>query len=294
MSTDIVLDNSALSLLSCRRKFQLTVIEGLHTPASTLAAFGDAFHKAVELIDKGMPADEAYHESVARAETPFDKLKLLTVLTCYKATQKPVDAITINGKKAIEYKFKWHYGTYVTDTGKRINVHLAGTIDRIYLDGDILVFLDFKTAADYSPDKQKAKVDDYAMAFQLPWYVYNMWKSGLLPTEYLKKLENHLYRTEIIFAFHTPSPPMFRRLTHGPFNDHFIHHEVPLIINNKIADAIKISQLGNAKAPHDGMCVYKACTYCPYRPGCLSMGSEKEEEFVSRFERKPYNPLMFR
>lgn len=290
---DIILDNSALSLLSCKRKFQLTVLEGRKPPGNQFSDFGNAFHKAVELIDQGLDASAAYHEATKDVGR-IDKLQLLTLLTCFKATQKLPPAITIQDKPAIEFKFKWFYGSYVTEQGKKVDIWLCGTIDRIYLDGETLVFLDFKTAADYSDSSQKSKQEEYVLAFQLPWYVWNMLKSGLLPQEYIDKINNHQYRIEILLAFYTPSPPVFKKVTHGPFNDHFLHHEIPLIINNKIKDAINITQLGNQVAPHDGMTVYKACTYCAFRAGCLHMGSEKEIEFVSRFDKVTYDPLTFR
>lgn len=290
---NITLDNSALSLLSCRRRFQLTVIHGLISQPSIYAQMGDAFHKVLECLDAGKSVDVALKEALDR-NPQVEKLPLVSLVTAFKATQKLPSPIEIAGKLAIEFKFRWLYGSYLTDAGKKINVYLAGTIDRIFLDKKILVFLDYKTAADYSIDKQKAKMDDYELAFQLPWYVYNMLQSGLLPEKYVDMIKNNQYRTEVLFAFYSPSPPIFRTLKHEPFNVDFLYREIPTIINNKISDAIKITQLSNNPAPHDGMCVYKACSYCPYRVACLHMGSDKEEELLSRFQRKEYNPLTFR
>lgn len=292
---DIILDNSAISLLSCRRKFQLTVVNGLAPPSNTFSEFGDAFHKAIEILDMKGTADDAIAEAVKR-NPKVNKVQLITAITCFHAVTKLPPAILIDDKPAIELKFKYLYGSFPTETGQLVNVYLAGTIDRIYIDPktDTLCILDYKTAADFTTAKQQEKINEYNLAFQLPFYMYAVIKSGILPAQYLEHIANHRYRTEILFVFYTNSPPTIQKVSYNTFNDHFLYHEVPLIINHKINDAIKVINLKNTIAPHDGMCVYKACTYCAYKPACLSMGTEKEIEYLDRFDTRIYNPLTFR
>lgn len=285
-------DNSALSTLLCKRKFQLVVLEGLYGPSEPSKAFGDAFHKAVELIDKG----GEINASVLTATEGHDNVdigKLLSTVTLFKTTVKLPPPIIIKDVPAIEYKVSYNYGNFINDRGINIEVDLALTIDRLYIDNGRLIICDYKTGAAFNENSVRTTQSDYELSFQLPFYTYALLKSGVLPPEYNELLLNNQYHTEIIFAFYNSIPPLFKKVRYPTFPVDFLHREVPFIINNKVLEAIKISQL-DTPAPHDGMCVYKACHYCQFKPACLSMGTAKEDEYLSRFERREYNPLTFR
>lgn len=291
---DIYLDNSAFSLLNCDRKFQLRVGQGLVEPKGEGASLGDAVHKCLEYLDKGDTADtmiEKVHKSCSATDIP----KALASVTCYKLIKKLPEPIKLlDGTPAVEIKFKYYY-TSLTLPGSHelVKVYLVGTIDRIHIDKDILVVLDYKTTAagtKYAIDKV---LRSYAMSFQLPFYLFALLKSGILPAVYLDYLSQRRYRMEVHLLALNTNPLTVEVHRRFAFNDDFIEREVPLIINSKIQQAVNILAL-QTSAPHTGMTVYKACDDCGFRNACLVLGEPREQEILSHFDKQPYNPLTFR
>lgn len=292
---NISIDNSALKLLSCRRRFQLTVIEGRHSPGDTSLYFGSAVHKLLEWLDLGedpVTLPEKLQEYIG--DTNVDIGKVFTLVTLYRLSKKLPPPIMLNDRPAVEVKFSFPYANIIGANNELINVNLVGTIDRIYIDdrSDILVIQDYKTSASCGYGK-KTVMDEYDLDFQVPFYLWCLLNSGILPASYKDYLENRRYRLEIHFLFHNETPPDFKTYIHGPFPEDFLSREVPSILNSKLRDALAVAQLTTI-APHDGMTVYKACTYCPFRPACLYMGSSRELDYIRRFPITPYDPLSFR
>lgn len=293
---DITIDNSALSLLYCKRRFQLTVLRGLSSEDNEILRFGSSFHKAVEYLDHGATQLEAL-QRVDQEIPDIDIAKLTLTIMHFKQSQRYGEPILINDRKAVELKFKWLYRSIILPTGQSANIYLAGTIDRIEIDPstDTLIIRDYKTAGDATEYLAKKKLDDYSMSFQLPFYVFALFNGGFLPEQYLTYLKERRYRVEFTFAFYNLPTPTFKSLVKQAYPDDFIMNEVPLIINNRAVEAANIAMLGPEKsAPHDGMNVYKGCTFCPYKIACLCMGTEREEEFLARFPLRAYDPLSFR
>jgi hypothetical protein len=292
----LLLDNSALSLLHCQRKFQLTVVQGLRPDeAEEATATGSAGHTFLEHMDKGASVDDALSLMVAKHGSK-DQDKILMAASMYRGANRMPPAITINGALAIEHKFKFHYGSFIRpESSERIEVDLCGTIDRIYIDAerDQLVFVDYKWSAAVLPAHRDRIMDSYDLSFQLPFYVHAMMSSGTFPAEYMAYLLDGHYRVELHFVFFNCDPPITKRRIRVAFSDDFIKREVPFIINGKVEEAIKIALMKDS-APHDGMLVYNACTYCHFKMACLEMGSEKEVEYLSRIPRRIYNPMEFR
>lgn len=287
------LDNSAISLLHCKRRFQLTVIEGKRSIPNEIANTGNAIHVMLELLDKGHSVDDAI-ATIRERYPDVDHAKVISTITLYKSLNKLPPPLDLDNGPAIEVKFHHPYVSVDTASGA-VSVDLQGTIDRIHIDPitDTLVIMDYKSGV-ASTDYQIAKsISEYDLSFQLPFYVHALKVSGILPAVYKPYLNEHRYRTEIHFLFYNNKPPIFKRRSWPAFNSDFLDREVPYIINNKIAEAIAVAQL-DVPAPHDGMNVYKACGYCPFKPACLSMGTSREEEFLSQFEVTPYAPLSFR
>lgn len=289
----LILDNSALSLLHCKRKFQLTVLQGLAKSEEESKATGSAFHTLQEHLDKGASVDEACAATAAKHSDISIEVPLRAV-TLYRAATKLPPALTIAGAPAIEHKFFFKYGDFLTpNSSSPIEVYLCGTIDRIYLDGDILVFLDYKASAAVQPAHQERIMDSYLMAFQLPFYIWAMYQSGTLPAELTEHIKTGRYRSELHFIFYNAEPPRIRKQRRSSFPYEFLFQEVPHIVNTKIRQAIEISSIPSA-APRDGMNVYNACSYCQFKPACMEVGTEKEIEYLSRFPVKHYDPMSFR
>ncbi len=294
MIHDIYLDNSALSILSCKRRFQLTVLQGLYTEANNeFTAFGSAFHTAIELIDKGM--DNTAALQATKEKYPNVNWKtLVTTVSFFKLSSKLPEALVLNGSPCIEYKFKHLYSIQPLPNGDTLRFFLVGTIDRIYIEKNILVFLDYKTAANVNESSIRTKLEKYDLVFQLPFYVFAFQLEPNLPNEIKELLESNLYRTEFLLVFYNTAPLAIRRKPHGAYNSDFIKREVPMIINNAILEITQLYLLKDSPAPHTGMCVKDLCLYCPFKPACMHMGEEREHEYLSRFPTKTYNPLTFR
>lgn len=287
------LDNSALQLLHCKRRFQLTVIEGRRGPPDPVLSIGSALHIVLEYIDKGLGLDTAIATVKERYPT-VDVGKVISTITMYLATvTSPPPLSLCDNTPAVEVKFTYPYASVITPQGDKVDVELVGTIDRMHIDNDWLVIRDYKSGIAATDSMITSTLSNYDLTFQLPFYLYCMKNSGTLPAVYKDYIANHRYRTEIHHLFYNTKPPTIKRRTWQPFNTDFIDREVPLIINARISEAIQVAGL-DRPAPHDGLNVYKACTYCPYKPACLSMGTDREVEFLSRFEITPYDPLSFR
>lgn len=281
-------------MLSCARKFQLRVVEGRADPKGPEAGFGDAVHKCLEFLDKG-DTPENMTDKVMKACPSADIPKALSLLTFYKLHRKMPPPITmLDGTPAVEVKFHKHYGKFlIPGSHEMLDIFLDGTIDRIFIEDDILVILDYKTTAVGTPYQIDKTLKSYSLSFQLPFYLYALWNFGILPATYLDYLEAGRYRMEIQLLCYSTSPPTFKTHIRQAFSDDFIQREVPLIINAKIQQAVHIASL-QTSAPHDGFCVYKACDNCSYRNACLVLGTAREQEILSRFDIQVYDPLSFR
>jgi hypothetical protein len=290
----LLLDNSALGLLHCKRKFQLTVVQGLTKPDQDSTTDGSAFHTLQEYLRKGHTSDEAIAATQAKHPTLKDIYKPLRSVTLYRGLTKLPDPVLINGVPAIEHKFSFHYGSFiVANRPDPIEVYLCGTIDDLHLDGEILVFLDYKHSDAFTPAHQDRIMDTYLLAFQLPFYVWALYKSGSLPADLMERIERGLYRSELHFIFGKAEPPRIRKQRRPAFPYDFLFKEVPAIVNSKIAQAIDIISTVDA-APRDGFCVYGACSSCAFKLACAEVGTDKEVEYLSRFPAKIYNPMEFR
>lgn len=290
---NLLLDNSALSLLFCKRKFQLTVINGLAKEEEENLNQGSAFHIIQEHRSKGDSMDA----SIVAAEKKYPNLSLDKVLgasVMYNTVSKLPPAIEINGVKAIEYKFRFVYGNYIMPhLPEPVTIELCGTLDHLGIEGDTLVFIDFKAPAAKSPAHMERIMDSYLLSFQVPFYIWAICKSGMLPAPYLELVKSGRYRSELHFVFYNCEPPIVKKQRRGAFSSEFLDREVPHIVNSKIQEAINIA-VSATSAPHDGMNVYNACTYCQFKPACMELGTEKEIEYLSRFPAKQYNPMEFR
>lgn len=288
------LDNSAFSLLSCQRRFQLRVIEGRSSGRGDAASFGDAVHKMLEFLDKGDSVDTMI-EKIHKLKLATDIPKALSLVTFFRMSRRlPAPLKLLDGSLAVELKFSHKYASLLLPSSHELlDIYLEGTIDRIDIEDDVLVIRDYKTTQAATPYKISDVLSSYALSFQLPFYLYALRHFGILPASYQEYITARKYRMEILLLAGNTSPPTFKTYLRHAFNDDFIDREVPLIINSKIQEAVNIASL-TTPAPHTGMTVYKACDNCEFRPACLVMGEAREDEILSRYDPVPYNPLSFR
>lgn len=289
------LDNSALSLLKCDVCFERTVLDGYHALKDNEALFGDAYHKCHEHLDKGVDPTEVVEKVFSDAPS-VDKTKLLKTLVQFRLSHKFPPALVINGKPMIEYKFSFPYTTRPLVNGEILEIDLAGTMDRVHIDPepDVLVVIDYKTsvgATDYLIAKTKK---EYALAFQLPFYSYALYH-GILPAAYKPYIEERRYRPELHIAFYNSALP-FHRVVNSAYPVEYFNKIIPNVINNRIEQVVKIINNRIMQKPnaYTGFNVYNACLHCAYRAPCQVAGTAREQELMSRFDKRVYNPMNFR
>lgn len=290
----IHLDNSAFSLLACDWRAQLRVIRGIKEPDNVHSRFGSAVHTALELLDKGVSPEDmvtAMHNNPYEVDIP----KVLSLVSFFKLRKRLPPPITLaDGSPAVELKFSHKYASVMLpNQAELLEVYLEGTIDRIYLDGDTLVIMDYKTAADATAYQITKKLKSYSLIFQPCFYLFALLNFGIIPAVYLDYLLSGAYRLDILCLFHNTAPPEFKTHSRHAFSEDYLQREVPMIIHNKVNQYVTLAQL-TGNAAHTGMTVHGACDHCGYRQGCLNMGTAREMEFISQLEVVEYNPLTFR
>ncbi len=280
----MILDNSAFSLLYCDRRFELRVKRGLFTPFQGGKApheFGSAVHTGIELIDKGADIDEIFKKLFADYPDA-NREKLVKAIGAIVTMPKRPPVITLNnGKPALEVKFDYNYK----------DIKLAGTIDRIEDDDDILVIRDYKTAGDFSEGKAKDKLENYELTFQLLFYAWSLVKLDILTEAYARILLARKFRMEYTVIFYNLDPIKVKTVVIRPPTLENSHYDS--MIENLIARAKAIVD-SPERASMTGLTVYNGCKYCEFRRACKVAGTEEEEQILSRFETKEYNPLTFR
>lgn len=285
----LVLDNSAFSLLYCKRRFQLTAVNGLRGADSPTAAFGNAFHTGAEVLDKTNDV-MAMIQELAKKDYGENQMKLVEALTLLHLTKKqPPALMLVDGRIGIEVKFL--IPSYYQALGYTID--LAGTIDRIHIaDDGYLEIVDYKSAADFKEAGQRAKMEEYENSFQLPLYYLACLNGDFLPEHAKALIREGKYRTKYIYIFYNAVPQIIRESVFAAYDPSFIGRAERTLIY-MMHEAINVAE-AITPAPYTGMSTYKGCTYCPFRPGCAAHNYTEEIAFLTRFTQTPYNPLTFR
>jgi hypothetical protein len=293
ITNEITLDNSAFSLLYCERRFELAVKKGLVAGgANYFADFGNALHKALEYLSNKVEVESVFAKIFTEYPS-IDTVKLVRAVSAFLQLGELPPVIELNGKKAIELKFRYFHSEHFPVNARNYSVYLAGTVDRIELDGDTLVIRDYKTAGDFTTGKAKEKLELYRSSFQLPFYIYALRNSGILPAEHTARLSDRKYRTEYSVIFYNLDPIRIETIRHGPYPSDFLDTEVPNIVERLIDRATNIYE-SDVRAPMTGLTTYNGCKYCSFRRACLVAGTQAELEFLEGLESRDYDPMKFR
>ena len=288
----IYLNNSAISTLSCARRYQLTCLEGIDIPPSKELVFGSACHRAFELLDTRK--DLQWHEVITAVEEEYelvgnDKLRnvILAFLAWRKELPPPAD---IDGKPFVEFKFNVPYTDIPLPPNTTMSI--CGTIDRGFFDkSGNLVLLDYKTAGSV---KYNDVLREYALKFQLRFYFWALHKyheTLNLPPLIKDAIKSGKFRVQYLGIFHSLPTPLFK-LASPQYYNRLIVDEVDSIVKFKAREAIGIA-LTEGHAYRDGM-TNGACKYCDFNTVCIMNDETREDEVLRQFSRKPYDPMKFR
>ena len=294
---DVFVNNSAITKNACARAYQLECVWGCVVPANADANFGNAVHRILEYFIKEPDIQtprrlEIISESGDKYEVR-DQVKLTKVgIAGVQALKKLPPVVMVKDRPVVELKFKYHY-TDIIYGDTTYHIYLTGTIDYIGFDGNQLVFVDHKT---YAGMKASDKLTSYNLHFQLPFYSWivnkyadTIFGIGHPMAEYAR--ENRM-RAHYHLISHNTKEVEFR-LSAGVTFPTVYFEEVKQIVDDNIDNMLEVWALGDEPAFKNGM-TRDACTFCFFKPACITRDSNREAIFVNRLNRVPYDPMNFR
>lgn len=284
---DIPLDFSALSKLYCRRAYQLACVRGIDQ-SGPAAMFGNAVHKYQELKAKhntnGVLA--TCSEIAARYNTDLSKLVTVCATLDTQFQFPPPDKDTTD-ELLIEYKFSIPY----MEVGK-YRIVLCGTIDRLYMPADILIFQDWKTCAATGAAANK-KMMEYVTSFQLPFYLYIVHKylHQFLAPKMAEAARNLRIRGHYTMIYHSILPPKIEDSPSVFITEADIIH-IEHLIQYAISKIIPIHE-ATALEPPEGT-LYKLCPQCSFNSICAIKDHDRLLATINSLPTRIYDPTNFR
>ena len=286
MKTDLFLNATALSMLACERRYQVSALWGYSQFTSPEASFGSEFHEfAKELAVSPTEVNPIEYFSKTRPSSNKTLQKLCVyyqMLDPFKGIPPLTDS---EGTPTIEYKFAFPY--METDTHRII---LCGTIDRVDDFNGTVRVIDHKTSRNV---KIKDVLSEYESYIQIPFY---MWV-----------LKNYL-----IEFFHQPEQDKIRAGLSGQYHGIFLSFEpqkfelgnvisltadmeqdMVELIQTAAQKMLAIYTLGDKLAPPTGF-ANKACKYCFLRNLCITRNHQDIYRFLHAQTPVPYDPRTFR
>lgn len=277
------IDITALSWLSCARRFQFAVLHGFYANNDVLV-FGSLCHKYAELWAlRGEPRDPLPPQEVAYLVLQYTQnptqaaewqTKLLQLHFSLRTSFfKPLHSNKY-GKPCVEYKFAlplWSNEDYV----------LRGTIDRIesYLDRDkrpILQVRDLKT-----DNKAPSPESQFKYINNLQLFMY----MAVAEMEFQ-------YPVQGLYTFYHVSLPSIP-VKHSDIIT--LTGEMQSFIPDFLEDACKkisrireIHESGKLAYPEGR--AYNVCTYCHFRQYCKAQTEGERDDIKRQWKQRDYDP----
>lgn len=284
-------DNSALSLLNCDLRFQLTVRDGYKRSDQVALAKGNAFHFAMEHIARrNASTSEAaaiVQEGCGRYEVFQYMPQIMQAVMQCMALRIPPPVIRPDGTPMVEVKFSEPYQVNGYD------LNIQGTIDLIAINTfngrKALHFLDYKSTSIF---KTESLGDKYASGSQLRFYRWAMKKWGhryLTGEAYELLCQGNYFCNYLIVPLIQGKVPEWSQPIWG--ND-FDLEESERAIHAQIVNAIRVYEM-EGEAPRTGM-FHGACHTCDFNILCTQQSRYEFELAKQHLTRATYTPLSFR
>lgn len=279
-------DNSILTKLDCDLGFYLAS-RYRRTDHRLPLAKGNAFHYAMEQIDLRNATLGEYGMLVAEGCSKYNVMQfmpiILNAVIQARALKLPPPVIRPDGTPMVEVKYCERY-EYL---GRTFNI--AGTIDRISINGGKLHILDYKTT---SNPKHESLGEKYAASSQLRFYRWFLkkWGHNYLPSEAYELLcTNNYFLSYLIVPLIPGHYPSFST-PYGHLEFDIARSEAA--IHAQFAQAIRIDESPTEPAP-TGM-FHDACGNCDFNILCVQNSQSEYNNALARLEPIEYNPLAFR
>jgi len=279
MKTDLLINATALNLLTCARHYQVEAVWGYRNRGPE-ASFGLNFHAFAAEIALGKTVDLISGVKGA-AEDP----KLLPLCAFYQALN-PLKGSKIvydlEGKPGVEYKFLHPY-----KESADYRIFLCGTIDHIDILDSCIRILDHKTSRS---TQAREVLYDYESHIQLPWYLWIL--KTFLHDKFPPDIQDLLLKGQLFGQYHgvfiSFNPAKFQlgnRIILTPD----LEKDIEFLLELAIQKAITIHNLGQQLAPPEGMAA-KVCKHCFMQNLCITKKHEHIISYLRSQTPEPYDP----
>lgn len=286
---DIPIDYSALSQLICKRRYQLNCVWGCESTDENLE-FGKGGHYFLEMRGKqdNRPNTTLAMEILGRVKADQDKLLRMMSAWDSKYPPFPDPLLDLEGHPLVEWKFAFPYAVIAN----KYRIVLCGTVDRMFFQGKVLFFRDYKFLAGGSKYQQEKATNNYLASFQLPFYLYCLQYhlAPFFPPQIREALERGNVLGQYLLVWKNSIPTGFDETSTIRA---WSRDEVEAVIHNGINEALPLHEL-ESLAPAEGSLYYDACRICSFNGICLTQDPQRRLNIINKIPRRQYNPLHFR
>lgn len=288
---DIPVDFSALSILACGRRYQLSCVKGVDG-SSDATDLGNACHAFFEARNKGVtnPVGELAPVLAKKWNLPPPlTTKLMLASLAFDQKPQPVPIVDTANNPLAEYKFSIPIAT-VDDTYRIV---LCGTMDLVYCkSNEFLVIRDYKTTQALGTAADNI-VASYTSSLQLPFYAYALHKylHAFLPDAYADMALSLKLSGEFMMIYLSAAYPKFDPTPPAVINQSIIQ-SVEELIYLSIPKIISIHKRQSIYPPEGSL--YKLCNKCNYYQHCLEKDTDELTRRINMLPTRPYDPTNFR
>lgn len=290
----ITLDFSALKLTHCARRFQGEVLFNARTPSSNGIDFGAAGN-ILHYVTEDFSRNEVTKLDIATTAETLQRLnkekraglngdKIGAMLMCLADMLKQ-GILKPYQPEGIEL----YLSKDVTYNGQDIT--LAGTLDKVYIAGDVLVIRDYKAiwAADYG-----SRIADYLMSAQIPLYMWLLYNNLDKYPQYKKFFDSGKVQGEFVCwltGIKNPKCKVSEPLLLELFGLKAIEEMVAMCLHR----ALDIIRNKDNILPQEGrLNMTCAKLYCPFIHYCKNFSDAQFMGWLNENAGQPYNPATHR
>jgi len=277
MKTDLLINATALNLLTCARHYQVEAAWG-YRERGPEAEFGLNFHDFAKAVSLGEQVD------LMKIKGGEDK-QFLQLCAFYQAMNPFREAKILrdtNNKPCVEYQFCVPYRE-----SEHYRIFLCGTIDQIDIIDDCVRIIDHKTSRS---TKAQEVLREYESHIQIPWYLWILKRH--LNIDFSPEIHDLLREDKLFGQYHgvfiSFSPAKFQ-LGNRILLTRDLERDIEELLQIAIQKAIAIHELGHELAPPEGM-IAKICKYCFLNNLCITKKHEHLIIYLRSQTPEPYDP----